>query len=287
MNVAPYGMEFNKPVGRLEEAIKVIRLLWGADGPVDFDGKFFQLQDAVLGLDRLRGRSAADLAGRPRPAHARHRRPPGRRLAADEHLAGRSTRDKLGRIRRPPRGAGRDPDAITPSMLAYVMCAPDEETLDRMCESPLARLLFAAVDLPPETYERHGSTSPFEGGTGFHSFLPSTVSRAEALRIATTSPRDRARPHAVRHAGADRRPDPRLPAGGPARRGPVEHHAVRRPGHVGLLLPRPARAAQAAGPRPRGLLRRRAALRVRARRTTTARCRSRPGPACGAGRGPR
>jgi phthiodiolone/phenolphthiodiolone dimycocerosates ketoreductase len=52
-----------------------------------------------------------------------------------------------------------------------------------MCESPLARLLFAAVDLPPETYAKHGSTSPFEGGTGFHSFLPTTVSRAESERI--------------------------------------------------------------------------------------------------------
>jgi phthiodiolone/phenolphthiodiolone dimycocerosates ketoreductase len=91
--------------------------------------------------------------------------------------------EKLGAIRSSAEGAGRDPDAITPSMLAYVMCAPDEETLERMCESPLARLLFAAVDLGPETYERYGTTSPFEGGTGFHSFLPSTVTREEADRI--------------------------------------------------------------------------------------------------------
>ena len=57
-----------------------------------------------------------------------------------------------------------------------------------MYEAPLARLLFAAVDMAPEIYERHGSTSPFEGGTGFHSFLPTTVSRDEASGSSPTSP---------------------------------------------------------------------------------------------------
>ncbi len=96
--------------------------------------------------------------------------------------------EKLGAIRESAEAAGRDPDAITPSMLAYVICAPDEETLEQMYEAPLARLLFAAVDLSPEMYERHGSSSPFEGGTGFHSFMPTTVTRAECERIISHIP---------------------------------------------------------------------------------------------------
>ena len=44
-------IEWRKPVGRLEEAIKVMRLLWESEGPVDFDGQFFKLDGAVLGLD--------------------------------------------------------------------------------------------------------------------------------------------------------------------------------------------------------------------------------------------
>src|SRR6202012_5595648 len=50
MNITPYGIEGAGPVGRLEEAIEVIRLLWNSSGPVDFDGKFFRLEDAVLGM---------------------------------------------------------------------------------------------------------------------------------------------------------------------------------------------------------------------------------------------
>jgi phthiodiolone/phenolphthiodiolone dimycocerosates ketoreductase len=105
--------------------------------------------------------------------------------------------EKLGAIRESAEAAGRDPDAITPSMLAYVICAPDEETLERMLDAPLARVLFAAVDLPAETYERYGSTTPFEGGTGFHSFLPTTVSRAEAERIISHIPAGVVREHTL------------------------------------------------------------------------------------------
>ena len=32
-----------------------MRLLWWTDKPVDFDGKFFKLQDAVLGLEPYEG----------------------------------------------------------------------------------------------------------------------------------------------------------------------------------------------------------------------------------------
>lgn len=184
MNVAPYGIEWSKPVGRLEEALRVIRLLWEADGPVDFHGTFFNLESAVLGLDPY--------GGAPPPIWlAAH----GPRML---EIAGRLTdgwmptnitpedyASKLAVIRESAERAGRDPAAFTPSMLAYVLCAPDEQTLDRLCDQIPVRLLFAAVGLSPETWARHGSSSPFEGGSGFHSYVPTTVSRAEAERVAS------------------------------------------------------------------------------------------------------
>src|ERR1700760_3125520 len=41
-NTLPYGFEFARPVARFEEALRVIRLLWDSDGPVDFDGRFYR-----------------------------------------------------------------------------------------------------------------------------------------------------------------------------------------------------------------------------------------------------
>jgi phthiodiolone/phenolphthiodiolone dimycocerosates ketoreductase len=196
MNVTPYGIEWRKPVGRLEEAIQVIRLLWEADGPVNFAGDFFSLEDAVLGLEPY--------GGSPPPiwlaAHGPRMLDICGRMAdgwLPTNIGPDAYADKLAVIRASAERAGRDAAAITPSMLAYVMCAPDEDTLARMCEAPLARLLFAAVDLGSDTYERHGSTSPFEGGTGFHSFLPSTVSREEAERIVEHIPPGIVRDHTL------------------------------------------------------------------------------------------
>jgi phthiodiolone/phenolphthiodiolone dimycocerosates ketoreductase len=197
MNIEPYGMEFHKPVGRLEEAIRVIRMLWESQGAtVDFAGDFFNLKDAVFGLPLY--------DDTPPPIWLAAHGPRMLRICGEladgwlpTNIKPDAYGEKLGRIRASAEKAGRDADAITPSMLAYVMCAPDEETLERMCDSPLARLLFAAVDLPPETYERYGSTSPFEGGTGFHSFLPSTVTREEALRIVDHIPGGIVRDHCL------------------------------------------------------------------------------------------
>jgi phthiodiolone/phenolphthiodiolone dimycocerosates ketoreductase len=196
MNITPYGMDFDKPVGKLEEAIKVMRALWGTTKPIDFDGKFFRLEDAVLGLEPYEGvpPQVWIAAHGPRMLRITGRLGDGwlpTNIKPDAYAT------KLAAIRESAEGAGRDPDSITPSMLAYVICAPDEETLTRLCDEPMTRMLFAAVDLPAETYERHGSTSPFAGGTGFHSFLPTTVTREEAERVVSHIPGGIVREHTL------------------------------------------------------------------------------------------
>jgi phthiodiolone/phenolphthiodiolone dimycocerosates ketoreductase len=192
LNVEPYGLAFTKPVGRLTEAIEVIKLLWSTTDPVTFHGDFFALEDAILGLEPLdgvappiwlasHGPRMLELCGR----------------EADGWLPTKSTpeeyADRLAVIRRSAEGAGRDPDAITSSMLGYVLCAPDEETLQRMTEHPLVRML--CVLLPAHVYERHGATPPFESGSGFHGFIPTRVDRAEAERVIAHIP-----PEIVRYA---------------------------------------------------------------------------------------
>jgi phthiodiolone/phenolphthiodiolone dimycocerosates ketoreductase len=196
MNIAPYGLSFDKPVGVLEEAIKVMRLLWSTSKPVNFDGKFFRLEDAVLGLEPYEGKPPQVWLASHGPRMLRITG----RLAdgwLPTNIKPEAYAEKLKAIRESAEGAGRDPAAITPSMLAYVLTAPDEETLERLCDAPMARMLFAAVDLPAETYARYGSTSPFEGGTGFHSFMPTTVTREEAERIVSHIPGGIVREHTL------------------------------------------------------------------------------------------
>ena len=84
LNITPYGMEFNKPVGRLEEGIKIIRMLWEAEGKVSYEGEHFKLDDAVCGLFPYEGKATRDLdRGARAPNAADHRRERGR-LVADQ-----------------------------------------------------------------------------------------------------------------------------------------------------------------------------------------------------------
>jgi phthiodiolone/phenolphthiodiolone dimycocerosates ketoreductase len=56
-NTVPYGFDFAKPVSRLEEAIKVIKLLWQSDHPVDFTGEFFHLEHARMDTELYDGKA--------------------------------------------------------------------------------------------------------------------------------------------------------------------------------------------------------------------------------------
>jgi phthiodiolone/phenolphthiodiolone dimycocerosates ketoreductase len=184
MNVEPYGIEWSKPVGRLSEAITVMRKLWAAEGPIDFKGEFFNLDQAVLGLPLYEGKDPDIwLASHgPRMLELAGREATGwlpTMMSPEDYAA------KLAVIRESAERAGRDPAAIVPSMLAYTMVAPDEETLDRLCDHPLVRLL--CVLFPPAAFEAAGSTPPFEG-SGFHEFIPTKVSREEAERVLSHIP---------------------------------------------------------------------------------------------------
>src|ERR1700723_65025 len=62
-NTVPYGFDFSKPVGRFEESLQVIRLLWESQGPVDFSGQFYTLRHARLDTEPYEGRYPPIWAG--------------------------------------------------------------------------------------------------------------------------------------------------------------------------------------------------------------------------------
>jgi phthiodiolone/phenolphthiodiolone dimycocerosates ketoreductase len=64
-NVEPYGLKYEKVVGRMEEAIKVIKLLWEAkrDELINYNGTFFKLKNAVFELPPLNKRPPIWIGG--------------------------------------------------------------------------------------------------------------------------------------------------------------------------------------------------------------------------------
>lgn len=46
----PYGITYDKPVSRLEDALQVLRLLWTSTEPVSYEGTYYRLDRAICGL---------------------------------------------------------------------------------------------------------------------------------------------------------------------------------------------------------------------------------------------
>jgi phthiodiolone/phenolphthiodiolone dimycocerosates ketoreductase len=143
-NTVPYGFDFTKPVGRFEEAIHVIKLLWQREGLIDFEGKFFHLKHARMDTELFNGRCPPiwigangprmlDITGR----HADGWWPAGA-WTPEDYAA------KLKVIRDAAERADRDPMAITPALV--VMCLiGDEAELAEMLEAPLVKSIMLMV----------------------------------------------------------------------------------------------------------------------------------------------
>lgn len=201
LNVEPYGLPFDRPVTRLSEAIDVIRLLWEADGPVSYEGRFERLQDAVLGLQPHGERTPPIwlAAHGPRMLALTGRKGDGwlpTKMPVGQWAAGLDT------IRAEAKDAGRSTDDLTPGLLAYVLVGPDEETVEELTTRPLVRAL--CVLLPSQVFRDLGVEPPLDvvaqrspagtRGSGFHDFVPTRVPRDEALAIVDAIP-----PAVVRH----------------------------------------------------------------------------------------
>lgn len=180
LNVEPYGIPFDKPVGRFEEHLHAMRLLMDTDEPVTWEGSHFGLQDAVLHLPPYGDRQPPVwiAAHGPRMLGITGR-------YGDGWLPTKMTPEayasSLDQILSSGEEAGRDMSHFTPGMLGYVLVGPDEEAVERMTHEALVR--FLCVLLPSHVYRELGFTPPLEGGSGFHDFIPTRVPREEAERI--------------------------------------------------------------------------------------------------------
>jgi len=188
-NLTPYGFDFSQPVSKLEEGLNVVRLLWESQGkPVNFSGKYFHLEGAVLGLEPYDGKA-------PPVWIAAH----GPRMLA---LTGRSADgwlptmmtpaeygEKLQVIRRASRDVGRDEASVTAGMLAYVVVDEDRSVIPQLLDHLLVKGL--CLLLPTEIFRRFGYEPPFgEGSSGFHNYVPSLFGYEDAMRVIRKVPRE-------------------------------------------------------------------------------------------------
>lgn len=188
LNITPYGLRFEKVASRLKEGLRIIRLLWEANTPVDFDGEFWQLHGAVLGLEPYEGRCPPIwlAAHGPRMLRITGQLADGwlpTRMNPQEYA------EKVSVIRQAAVEAGRPADAVTPGMLAYTVLDRDRAICRRLLEHVLVRGL--CLLLPAEIFERFGVEPPLgRDSSGFHDYIPARMGKEDALAAMRKVPRE-------------------------------------------------------------------------------------------------
>jgi phthiodiolone/phenolphthiodiolone dimycocerosates ketoreductase len=180
-NTVPYGFDFARPVSRFEEALKVIRLLWESDGPVDFSGQFYRLQHARLDTELCGGRCPPIWigAGGPRMLDIIGRYgdgwwPPGV-YSPDEYAR------KLAVIRTTAARAGRDPLAIVPALIMMCLIGDDAE-LAEIVQAPLVKALLLQISAP--ILRDHGFAHPMgDDWGGYQDIDPGVLTRERILAM--------------------------------------------------------------------------------------------------------
>jgi len=187
LNLAPFGLANRHPLARLEEGLQVLRMLFDGTGPLDFEGEFFRLDGAAMGLQPY--------GDGPPPIWMAAHRPRGLALAgrmADGWLPLATDPDTypgmLAAVRGAAAGAGRDPEAITPGLYARCVLAETREEAEAIIDGSLL-MRYIALTRPAEAFAARGAVHPLgDRAFGLTSFLPTRYGREEALRLAEAVP---------------------------------------------------------------------------------------------------
>jgi phthiodiolone/phenolphthiodiolone dimycocerosates ketoreductase len=180
-NTVPYGFDFRKPVSRFEESLKVIKLLWESDGPVDFAGEFYHLEHARMDTELYEGKPPPIWIGAVGPRmlgitgrYADGWWPAG--VYTPEDYAA-----KLKTILDAGEAAGRDMGHFVPA-LTQISLVGEEDEIAEMLEQPMVKsiiLMLTAQNLRDFGYE-HPMGPDWRG---IMDFDPVKLSREKIIRF--------------------------------------------------------------------------------------------------------
>lgn len=124
MNLDPYGIRWKKPLSKMIEAIKVMRMLWESEGPVDYQGEFFNLSRAFIGIKPVQEGGI--------PIYMASNRPRSRRFAGQlsngwipAAMSASLYAKFLKDVEEGAKEAGRSPDDIDKVIYTYTSVAKD------------------------------------------------------------------------------------------------------------------------------------------------------------------
>jgi phthiodiolone/phenolphthiodiolone dimycocerosates ketoreductase len=181
----PYGITRDRPFGRMEEVLKLLKLWFSTDEPVDFDGKFWKVKNGGISLPAYTpGGPPLLVAGGPGKAmkYAAQLADgwcsyfPG--SGAEEYVEQCQEFDRLA------EEVGKDPSTMTKLMLFGVVLGDDDDQVEELIQNPVIRWDSAALVPGPQTWAQHGVENPIGPDFAYgRDLYPMEWSREDAMKV--------------------------------------------------------------------------------------------------------
>jgi phthiodiolone/phenolphthiodiolone dimycocerosates ketoreductase len=178
-NIEPYGLNYSGQVGKLREALEIIKMAWNTHEPFSYDGRYWKLKDAVMSLKPAE-------EGKPPPIWIAAMGPKMLKLAAeygDGWIPSSSRLKEYGEGLRTIHEHRKKLDRTGPFTAAlWKWCIIDDDPVEceRLMKTPLARAF--ALMTPARDWTRLGYSHPF--GDDFHwvtNYVPMRYDRKTTL----------------------------------------------------------------------------------------------------------
>ncbi|BBX70179.1 phthiodiolone/phenolphthiodiolone dimycocerosates ketoreductase [Mycolicibacterium psychrotolerans] len=184
----PYGVEWTRPVARLEEALATIRALWDSGGElVTRDSDFFPLHNAVFDLPPYKGSWPEIWVAAQGPRMLRLTGRFGDAWVPFTISRAADYAASLEVVRGAASDAGRDPAAIVPALNRAVVCGTNRDDVDEALDGVLFKTMALAA--PAHAWNRHGVEHPLGADfSGVQDLIPQLIDRETALEYTSKVP---------------------------------------------------------------------------------------------------
>jgi phthiodiolone/phenolphthiodiolone dimycocerosates ketoreductase len=192
-NTVPFGYNRAKSVSRMEDMFQIFRLLWDADGPIDFDGRVIKFDQAYIGSVRGRRPSFWAMGAGPRLINIAGKYADGWMSVAPNGITSpEAYAERVKEIKQLVEQAGRDPDAFRFGLTPTLLIHEDPDILERVIDNNVIKF-FASIfgRVNQADWAELGIKSPFPPDYNYSlKFLPMKMTKEEMMATLGRTPRE-------------------------------------------------------------------------------------------------
>jgi phthiodiolone/phenolphthiodiolone dimycocerosates ketoreductase len=184
-NIVPYGIKFEKPVARLEEALQLMKIMLESDygEKINFEGKFYRFEDAVFDLKPIGEMPIWIGAHGDRMLKLTAKYADGWLPAS---LPPETYAERAEKLEKYAKNVGREAEQITKALFASVVIDEKNSEVEKLLKTPILKI--HALLLHHEFYEKLGYRHPFGKYYGLLDYIPTKFTKEEIVDAVSRIP---------------------------------------------------------------------------------------------------